>query len=100
MVSPSSRRCSRFGQDSWSWLSSKEQCPVREVFRLLSCSTSSYMRDRRPEGVSWYDFVVLRSNIEEGLDSEEEQWVTDSGSESDTSGSESDTSEFGSENGQ
>ena len=58
------------------------------------------MRDRRPEGVSWYDFVVLRSNIEEGLDSEEEQWVTDSGSESDTSGSESDTSEFGSENGQ
>ena len=82
------------------WLSSKEQCPVREVFCLLSCSTSSYMRDRRPEGVSWYDFVVLRSNIEEGLDSEEEQWVTDSGSESDTSGSESDTSEFGSENGQ
>ena len=58
------------------------------------------MRERRPEGVSWYDFVVLRSNIEEGLDSEEEQWVTDSGSESDTSEAESDTSESESENGQ
>ena len=58
------------------------------------------MRDRRPEGVSWYDFVVLRSNVEEGLDSEEEQWVTDSESESDTGESESDTSESESENGQ
>ena len=58
------------------------------------------MRDRRPEGVSWYDFVVLRINVEEGLDSEEEQWVTESESESDTSESESDTSEFELENGQ
>ena len=63
-------------------------------------STSSYMRERRPEGVSWYDFVVLRTNVEEGLDSEEEQWVTDSESESDASESESDTSESELENGQ
>ena len=72
----------------------------RGVLSICRVSTSSYMRERRPEGVSWYDFVVLRTNVEEGLDSEEEQWVTDSESESDTSESESDTSESELENGQ
>ena len=44
---------------------------------------------RRPEGAGWYNLALLRSNIEEGADSEEEQWVTGSESESDTD--ESDT---------
>ena len=44
---------------------------------------------RRPEGAGWYNLVLLKSNIEEGADSEEEQWVTGSESESDTD--ESDT---------
>ena len=84
------------------WFLIKEQCPGIKEAPLSVCrvSTSSYMRERRPEGVSWYDFVVLRTNIEEGLDSEEEQWVTGSESESDTSESESDTSESDLENGQ
>ena len=43
---------------------------------------------RRPEGAGWYNLVLLKSNIEEGADSEE-QWVTGSESESDTD--ESDT---------
>ena len=51
-------------------------------------STSSwcrgYMIIRRPEGAGWYDLVLLKNNIEEGADSEEEQWVTGSESESDT----------------
>ena len=55
------------------------------AFVRFRVSTSSCMRERRPEGVGWYDFVCLRNNIEEGLDSEEEQWVTGSESESDTS---------------
>ena len=48
-----------------------------------------YMFVRRPEGAGWYDLVLLRNNIEEGADSEEELWVTGSESESDTD--ESDT---------
>ena len=36
------------------------------------------MRVRSPEGAGWYNLVLLRSNIEEGADSEEEQWVTES----------------------
>ena len=47
------------------------------------------MRVRRPEGAGWYNLVWLKNNIEGGLDSEEEQWVSGSESESDTS--ESDT---------
>ena len=47
-----------------------------------------YMFVRRPEGAGWYDLVLLRNNIEEGADSEEELWVT--GSESDTDMDESD----------
>ena len=47
------------------------------------------MITRRPEGAGWYNLVLLKSNIEEGADSEEEQWVTGSESESDTD--ESDT---------
>ena len=43
-----------------------------------------YMIIRRPEGAGWYDLVLLKNNIEEGADSEEEQWVTGSESESDT----------------
>ena len=42
------------------------------------------MRVRRPEGTGWYNLVLLKNNIEEGADSEEEQWVTGSESESDT----------------
>ena len=48
-----------------------------------------YMIVRRPEGAGWYNLVLLRNNIEEGADSEEELWVTGSESESDTD--ESDT---------
>ena len=47
----------------------------------------------RPEEAGWYNSVLLKNNIEEGVDSEEEQWVT--GSES-----ESDTDESGTEDGQ
>ena len=43
---------------------------------------------RRPEGAGWYDWVLLRSQLEEGADSEEELWVTD---ESDTDSEESDS---------
>ena len=39
---------------------------------------------RRPEGAGWYDWVLLRNNIEEGADSEEELWVTESESDTDT----------------
>ena len=39
---------------------------------------------RRPERAGWYDWVSLRSNIEEGADSEEELWVTESESDTDT----------------
>ena len=42
---------------------------------------------RRPEGAGWYDWTLLRSQLEEGADSEEELWVTD---ESDTDSEESD----------
>ena len=52
-------------------------------------SASLFMIIRRPEGAGWYNLVLLKSNIEEGADSEEEQWVTGSESESDTD--ESDT---------
>ena len=73
------------------WFLIKEQCPeIKEaLWVLFRVSTSSCMRVRRPEGAGWYDLVWLRNNIEEGLDSEEEQWVSGSESESDTS--ESDT---------
>ena len=43
---------------------------------------------RRPEKVGWYLWTVLRSQLEEGADSEEELWVTD---ESDTETEESDS---------
>ena len=39
---------------------------------------------RRPEEDGWYNLFLLKINIEEGADSEEEQWVTGSESESDT----------------
>ena len=39
---------------------------------------------KRPEGAGWYDLVALRNNIEEGVDSEEELWVTESESDTDT----------------
>ena len=39
---------------------------------------------RRPEGAGWYDWVLLRSHLEEGADSEEELWVTESESDTDT----------------
>ena len=42
---------------------------------------------RRPEGAGWYYWTLLRSQLEEGADSEEELWVTD---ESDTDSEESD----------
>ena len=102
MVSPSSRRRSGFGQCTVVELVLDQGAVSGQRGVLSTCrvSTSSYMRERRPEGVSWYNFVVSRTNIEEGLDSEEEQWVTGSESESDTSESESDTSESELENGQ
>ena len=53
------------------------------------------MRVRSPEGAGWYNLVLLRSNIEEGADSEEEQWVTGSEAESDTDESDTDESEDG-----
>ena len=47
---------------------------------------------RRPERIGWYLWAVLRSQLEEGADSEEELWVTDESSteeeESDFGGSE------------
>ena len=43
---------------------------------------------RRPERAGWYYWTVLRSQLEEGADSEEELWVTD---ESDTEAEESDS---------
>ena len=43
-----------------------------------------HMIVRRPKGAGWYNLVLLKNNIEEGADSEEEQWVTGSESESDT----------------
>ena len=46
---------------------------------------------RRPERIGWYLWAVLRSQLEEGADSEEEVWVTD---ESDTEEEESDSGEF------
>ena len=45
---------------------------------------------RRPEKAGWYLWTVLRSQLEEGADSEEELWVTD---ESDTEAEESDSGE-------
>ena len=42
---------------------------------------------RRPEGAGWFYWTLLRSQLEEGADSEEELWVTD---ESDTDSEESD----------
>ena len=41
-----------------------------------------------PERAGWYLWTVLRSQLEEGADSEEELWVTD---ESDTEAEESDS---------
>ena len=58
-------------------------------------SISSRMRVRSPEGAGWYDLELLRIYIEEGADSEEEQWVTASETESDTDESDSDESEDG-----
>ena len=47
---------------------------------------------RKPERIGWYLWAVLRSQLEEGADSEEELWVTDESSteeeESDFGGSE------------
>ena len=45
---------------------------------------------RRPERIGWYLWAVLRSQLEEGVDSEEELWITD---ESDTEESDSGGSE-------
>ena len=47
-----------------------------------------FMFLRRPERIGWYLWTVLRSQLEEGADSEEELWVTD---ESDTEEEESDS---------
>ena len=52
------------------------------------------MQGRRPEEAGWYNLVLLKSNIEEGADSEEEQWVTDSESESDTDSSDREDSQL------
>ena len=54
-------------------------------------SISGCMRVRSPERAGWYNLELLRSYIEEGADSEEEQWVT----ESDTDESDTDESEDG-----
>ena len=51
------------------------------------------MITRRPEGAGWYNLVLLKNNIEEGADSEEEQWVTGSESESDTDDSDTEESQ-------
>ena len=56
---------------------------------------SGRMRVRSPEGAGWYDLELLRIYIEEGADSEEEQWVTASETESDTDESDTDESEDG-----
>ena len=67
---------------------------VRSSFSFLEITVVSVealvvdcMFWRRPEGAGWYDWVLLRSQLEEGADSEEELWVTD---ESDTDSEESD----------
>ena len=49
-----------------------------------------FMFLRRPERIVWYLWTVLRSQLEEGADSEEELWITD---ESDTEESDSGGSE-------
>ena len=48
---------------------------------------------RRPKEAGWYNLVLLKINLEEGADSEEEQWVTDSESESDTDSSDTEESQ-------
>ena len=45
---------------------------------------------RKPERTGWYLWAVLRSQLEEGADSEEEVWITD---ESSTEEEESDSGE-------
>ena len=52
---------------------------------------------RRPERAGWYLWTVLRSQLEEGADSEEELWVTD---ESDTEEEESDSGDGEDEQGE
>ena len=54
------------------------------AIKRVCFSISGCMRVRSPEGAGWYNLVLLKSNIEEGADSEEEQWVSGSESESDT----------------
>ena len=49
---------------------------------VIPCGGCMFVR--RPERAGWYDWVSLRSNIEEGADSEEELWVTESESDSET----------------
>ena len=65
-----------------------ESDPHFRFWRLQSClwrlSVVDCMFWRRPEGASWYDWVLLRSHLEEGADSEEELWVTESESDTDT----------------
>ena len=62
---------------------------IKEALLSKSVFYFELMIVRRPEGAGWYNLVLLKSNIEEGANSEEEQWVTGRESESDTD--ESDT---------
>ena len=62
---------------------------VETVWRLQRCRVFMFLR--RPERIGWYLWAVLRSQLEEGADSEEELWVTD---ESSTEEEESDSGEF------
>ena len=71
----------------WCRQSSGVYSLVGQVFWCLQCC-GVCMFLRRPEKVGWYLWTVLRSQLEEGADSEEELWVTD---ESDTETEESDS---------
>ena len=71
----------------WCRQSSGVYSLVGQVFWCLQCC-GVCMFLRRPERAGWYLWTVLRSQLEEGADSEEELWVTD---ESDTEAEESDS---------
>ena len=63
-----------------------QSCGGQVFWCLQCCGVCMYWR--RPERAGWYYWTVLRSQLEEGADSEEELWVTD---ESDTEAEESDS---------
>ena len=70
----------------WRTVSGVDSLGGQVVWCLQCCGGCMFLR--RPEKAGWYLWTVLRSQLEEGADSEEELWVTD---ESDTEAEESDS---------